>query len=69
MSVGDAHCVSWLSHTSTNTTFLSKATNNFSHMLLQRCEAKMNDGNTGIRRILVLVYGGNIVLVLVYEEC
>ena len=29
-------CVSWLSHTSTNTTFLSKATDYFSHMLLQR---------------------------------
>ena len=26
-------CVSWLSHTSTNTTFLSKATDYFSHML------------------------------------
>ena len=30
MAVGDA-CVSWLSHTSTNTTFLSKATDYFSH--------------------------------------
>ena len=30
--------VSWLSHTSTNTTFLS---NYFSHMLLQRCQAKI----------------------------
>ena len=29
-------CVSWLSHTSTNTTFLFKATDYFSHMLLQR---------------------------------
>ena len=29
-------CVSWLSHPSTNTTFLSKATDYFSHMLLQR---------------------------------
>ena len=29
---------SWLSHTSTNTTFLSKATDYFSHMLLQRYE-------------------------------
>ena len=28
--------VSWLSHTSTNTTFLSKATDYFSHILLQR---------------------------------
>ena len=28
--------VSWLSHTSTNTTFPSKATDYFSHMLLQR---------------------------------
>ena len=34
-------CVSWLSHTSTNTTFLSKATDDFSHMLLQRWEAKI----------------------------
>ena len=36
MAAGDAHCVSWLSHTSTctNTTFLSKATDHFSHMLL-----------------------------------
>ena len=34
-------CVSWLSHTSTNTTFLSKATDYFSHMLLQRWEAKI----------------------------
>ena len=33
-------CVSWLSHTSTNTTFLSKATDYFSHMLLQRWGAK-----------------------------
>ena len=30
------NCVSWLSHTRTNTTFLSKATDYFSHMLLQR---------------------------------
>ena len=29
-------CVSWLSYTSTNTTFLTKATDYFSHMLLQR---------------------------------
>ena len=36
------HCVSWLSHTSTNTTFLSKATNYFSHMLLQRWQAKVH---------------------------
>ena len=28
--------VSWLSHTSPNATFLSKATDYFSHMLLQR---------------------------------
>ena len=36
MAVGDAHdCVSWLSHTSTNTTFLPKATDCFSHMLQQ----------------------------------
>ena len=35
-------CVSWLSYTSTlNTTFLSEATDNFSHMLLQRWEAKI----------------------------
>ena len=34
-------CVSWLSHTSTNTTFLSKASDYFSHMLLQRWEAKI----------------------------
>ena len=34
-------CVSWLSLTSTNTTFLSKATDYFSHMLLQRWEAKI----------------------------
>ena len=40
MAVGDA-CVSWLSHTSTNTTFLSKATDYFSHMLLQRWEVKI----------------------------
>ena len=33
--------VSWLSHTSTNTTFLSKATDYFSHMLLLRWEAKI----------------------------
>ena len=29
-------CFSWLSYTSTNTTFLSKAIDYFSHMLLQR---------------------------------
>ena len=29
MAVGDALCVSWLSNTSTNTTFLSKATTPF----------------------------------------
>ena len=36
-------CISWLSHTSTNTTFLTKATVYFSHMLrdLQRWEAKI----------------------------
>ena len=34
-------CVSWLSHTSTNTTFLFKATNYFSHMLLQTWEANI----------------------------
>ena len=33
--------VFWLSHTSSNTTFLSKATDYFSHMLLQRREAKI----------------------------
>ena len=33
--------VSWLSHTSTNTTFLSKATDYFSHMLQQRWKAKI----------------------------
>ena len=33
--------VSWLSHTSSNTNFLSKATDYFSHMLLQRREAKI----------------------------
>ena len=36
MAVGDALCVSWLSHTSANTTLLSKATDYFSHILLQR---------------------------------
>ena len=41
MAVCNAHCVSWLSHSSTNTTFLSKATDYFSHMLLQRWEAKI----------------------------
>ena len=40
MAVGDTN-VSWLSHTSTNTTFLSKATDYFSHMLLQRWWAKI----------------------------
>ena len=34
-------CVSWLSHTSANTTFLSKGTDYFSHMLLQSWEAKL----------------------------
>ena len=34
-------CVSWLSHTSTYTTFLSKATDYFSNMLLQRWEVKI----------------------------
>ena len=33
--------VSWLSHTSTNTTFLAKVTNYVSHMLLQRWGAKI----------------------------
>ena len=33
--------VSWLSHTRTNTTFLSKASDYFSHRLLQRWEAKI----------------------------
>ena len=42
MAVSDAYsCVSWLFHTSTNTTFLSKATYYFSHMLLQRWEVKI----------------------------
>ena len=40
MAVGDAY-VSWLSHTSSKTTFLSKVTDYFSHMLLQRWEAKI----------------------------
>ena len=49
MEVGDAYVfpgfltlamTSWLSHTSTDTTFLSKATNYFSHMLLQRWDTK-----------------------------
>ena len=35
MAVSDAHNVSRLSRTSTNTTFLSKATDYFSDMLLQ----------------------------------
>ena len=34
-------CFLAFSHTSTNTTFLSKATNYFSHMLLQKWEAKI----------------------------
>ena len=34
-------CVSWIFHPSTYTTFLSKATNYFSHMRLQRWEAKI----------------------------
>ena len=34
-------CGSWLSHTSTNITFLSKATDYFSHMLQLRWEAKI----------------------------
>ena len=42
-------CVSWLSHTSTNTTFLSKATNNLSHMFLQMWEAKIR--KTGNRHM------------------
>ena len=33
MAVGNAYVFSWLSHTSTYPTFLSKATNYFSHML------------------------------------
>ena len=41
MVVGDAYVFSWLCHTSTNTTFLSKATDYFSHMLLERWEAKI----------------------------
>jgi hypothetical protein len=41
MAVGNTH-VSWLSHTSTYTTFLSTANNYFSHMLLQRWEAKIH---------------------------
>ena len=32
MAVSDASSVSWLSHTGTDTTFLSKAINYFSHM-------------------------------------
>ena len=40
-------CVSWLSHTSTNTTFLSKATDYFSHMLLLTPERKV--ASTGDR--------------------
>ena len=35
-------CVSWLSHNSTNTTFLSKATDYFSHMLLQKWKMKIH---------------------------
>ena len=42
MTVGDAYVFYWLSHTSTNTTLLSKATDYFSHMLLQRGEAKIH---------------------------
>ena len=42
MAVGATHVFSWLSHTSSNTTFLSKATDYFSHMLLQRWEAKIH---------------------------
>ena len=34
--------VSWLSYASPSTTFLSKATDYFSHMLLQRREAKIS---------------------------
>ena len=41
MAVGDALCVSWLSYTSFNTTFLSKVTDYFCHMLLQRWETKI----------------------------
>ena len=40
-------CVSWLSHTSTNTTSPSKATNYFSHMLLQEVRGE----NTPARKV------------------
>ena len=39
MAVGDTR-VSWLFHTSTNTTFLSKATDYFYHMLPQSLDTK-----------------------------
>ena len=49
MAVGDAH-VSWLSHSSTNRTFLSKATDYFSHMLLQRSEEKKRQKEVHLNR-------------------
>ena len=36
MAVGDTHVIPGFSLTSTNTTFLCKATDYFSHMLLQK---------------------------------
>ena len=35
-------CASWLPHSRTNTTFLSKTTDYFSHMLLQRWDGKIH---------------------------
>ena len=45
MAVGDA-CVSWLSYTSTNTRFLSKATDYFSHT-----SAEVRGENTPERKV------------------
>ena len=46
MAVGDAH-VSWLSHTSTKTTFLSKATDYFSHF----ASSEVRGENTPERKV------------------
>ena len=54
MVVSDAHeFVSWLSHTSTYTPFLSKATDYFSHMPLQRGERQKYAGKKSrLKRVM-----------------
>ena len=59
---------SWLSPTITNTTFLFKATDYFSHMLLQRWEAKIRRPRSIRKMKMVIWHGKNVDYALLLDR-